>query len=102
MTRKGEIDGFIARLSLEAMELLVCGWSLLSMTRLRWPLIDASRRFKIAPPVDPKFGRSTTEKKWDDSGSLRDFALTHGGRDGSIRSHDEMEGSGSAYSLRID
>ena len=60
------------------------------------------RRFKIAPPVDPRLGRSITANKWNDSGSLRDFALTHGGREGSIRSHDQTEGSDSGYSLRID
>jgi hypothetical protein len=60
------------------------------------------RRFKIAPPVDPKLGRSITANKWNDSGSLRDFALTHGGREGSIRSHNQTEESDSGYSLRID
>jgi hypothetical protein len=66
-----------------------------------------SRRFKIAPPIDPKFGRSTPTYHQKDDSSLRDFALTNGGREtslnggqGSIRSNDDI--GGSTYSLRID
>jgi hypothetical protein len=71
--------------------------------------VPPSRRFKMAPPVDPKFGRSLPTYKDSEAGSLRDFALINGGRDGSLKggrssvgSHDEMERSGSPYSLRID
>jgi hypothetical protein len=60
--------------------------------------VPPSRRFKMAPPVDPKFGRSMPTYQTNETGSLRDFALTHGGRDGSLKggrsstgSRDEME-----------
>ena len=66
------------------------------------------KRFKMAPPVDPKFGRSIPTHMANEGGSLRDFALSNGGRDGSLKagrsstgSHDEMERSGSPYSVRI-
>lgn len=69
---------------------------------------SADKRFKMAPPVDPKFGRSIPAHK-DDSGSLRDFAMMTGSRrrNGSIRdnssvlSHQDTERSASPYSLRI-
>jgi hypothetical protein len=65
-----------------------------------------NKRFKEAPPVDPKFGRTTPANPRDD-GSLRDFALANGGHSlrrhsGSIRSIHETERSGSPYTLRID
>lgn len=68
----------------------------------------ASKRFKMAPPVDPKFGRTIPAYKGDD-GSLRDFALMNGGRNregslrdnSSIRSHYDTDRSASPYSLRI-
>lgn len=66
------------------------------------------KRFKMAPPVDPKFGRSVPVSHKDD-GSLRDFALMNGGREGSlkggqgsVRSYHETERSASPYSLRIE
>ncbi|KUJ21130.1 uncharacterized protein LY89DRAFT_577243 [Mollisia scopiformis] len=66
------------------------------------------KRFKMAPPVDPKFGRSLPVHLKDD-GSLRDFALMNGGREGSvrggqgsIRSFHDTERSASPYSLRIE
>lgn len=71
------------------------------------------KRFKMAPPVDPKFGR-TSAAHHQDNGSLRDFALSNGGRDpsirepsirqpnGSIRSNVETERSGSPWTLRVD
>lgn len=77
--------------------------------------VSPGKRFKTAPPVDPKFGRSVPAHQGDD-GSLRDFALLHGGRnsdrsrtrDGSmqdsssIRSHGAgTDRSASPYSLRI-
>ncbi|KAG4436341.1 hypothetical protein IFR05_008162 [Cadophora sp. M221] len=69
---------------------------------------SADKRFKMAPPVDPKFGRSIPAHR-DDSGSLRDFAMMNGSRhrNGSLRdnssviSHQETERSASPYSLRI-
>lgn len=71
--------------------------------------IPPSRRFKTAPPVDPKFGRSMPTYHASEAGSLKDFALLNGGRDGSVKggrsstgSHDVMERSGSPYSVRID
>jgi len=71
--------------------------------------VAPSKRFKMAPPVDPKFGRSIPTHHANEAGSLRDFALLNGGRDGSVKagrsstgSHDEVERSGSPYSLRID
>jgi len=71
--------------------------------------IPPHRRYKIAPPVDPKFGRSTpTHGQQRDDGSLRDFTLTNGGREGSVKgagsimSNFNGERSGSPYSLRID
>jgi hypothetical protein len=70
-----------------------------------------SKRFKTAPPVDPKFGRTGGPPASRD-GSLRDFALANGGQSlreqslrhasGSIRSNLETERSGSPYTLRID
>lgn len=74
-----------------------------------------NKRFKMAPPVDPKFGRSQPAHYKDD-GSLRDFALSNGSRDrdnggrehslrhanGSIMSNQDTERSGSPYTLRID
>ncbi|CAG8949435.1 hypothetical protein HYFRA_00005064 [Hymenoscyphus fraxineus] len=68
-----------------------------------------SRRYKMAPPVDPKFGR--THAPTQDSGSLRDFAIMNGGnsREGSLRGAESLrsvarteERSASPYSLRID
>ncbi|KAH7418134.1 hypothetical protein BKA64DRAFT_189948 [Cadophora sp. MPI-SDFR-AT-0126] len=69
---------------------------------------SADKRFKMAPPVDPKFGRSIPAHK-DDTGSLRDFAMMNGSRrrngsirdNGSILSRQETERSASPYSLRI-
>jgi hypothetical protein len=68
----------------------------------------AGKRYKVAPPVDPKFGRSIPAHHYDD-GSLRDFALMNGGRDvegsirqGSIGSHDDTHRSGSPYNPRVD
>lgn len=74
--------------------------------------MTAGKKFKMAPPVDPKFGRTVAAHP-SDAGSLRDFALSNGGRDGSlrhlggggngsIRSDIETERSGSPYTLRID
>ncbi|PBP24315.1 white collar [Diplocarpon rosae] len=71
-----------------------------------------SKRFKTAPPVDPKFGRSIPTTIHGDSDSLRDFAMLKGvrSRDGRTRdnsslksylSHHDSHGSSSAYSLRI-
>ncbi|KAK0113002.1 hypothetical protein ONS95_014711 [Cadophora gregata] len=68
----------------------------------------ADKRFKMAPPVDPKFGRSIPAHK-DDNGSLRDFAMMNGARhrnesirdSSSVLSHHETERSASPYSLRI-
>lgn len=69
---------------------------------------SGARKYKMAPPVDPKFGR-TAAAHHNDSGSLRDFALSNGGREqslrhfnGSIRSNVDTERSGSPYTLRID
>lgn len=65
-----------------------------------------SKQFRMAPPVDPKFGRTMGVHHRDD-GSLRDFALMNGGRDGSIKgsgsihSYHDTERSASPYSLRI-
>ena len=69
------------------------------------------KRYKMAPPVDPKFGRNVTPNGGRDDASLRDFALMNGGRSrepslreqGSVRSHDtaNREREGSLYSLRI-
>ncbi|CZR66180.1 related to nonphototropic hypocotyl protein 1 [Phialocephala subalpina] len=67
------------------------------------------RRFKMAPPVDPRFGRTVPVHHKDD-GSLRDFALMNGGREGSVRGQgsirsygeNETERSSSPYSLRIE
>ena len=71
-----------------------------------------ARRFKMAPPVDPKFGRSMQPVK--DDASLRDFAMMNGAREshrsprdgdgnGSIRSFNVPSArSGSPYTLRID
>jgi hypothetical protein len=71
--------------------------------------VPPSKRFKVPPPVDPKFGRSIPTYQPNDEGSLRHFALANGGRDGSVKgrrgslgSYEEREKSGSAYSLRID
>jgi hypothetical protein len=63
----------------------------------------AGKKYKMAPPVDPKFGRAAAPPR--DSGSLRDFAIGNGGqtREGSLRSYRESETgrSASPYSLRI-
>lgn len=73
-----------------------------------------SKRYKMAPPIDPKFGR--TRAPAQDEGSLRDFAIMNGGnsRDGSVRGAESLrsvrtriedsqhERSDSPYSLRID
>jgi hypothetical protein len=68
-----------------------------------------SRRFKMAPPVDPKFGRGIPTYQQNEADSLRTCALTNGGRDASVKggwsstaSHDEIDRSGSPYSLRIE
>jgi hypothetical protein len=70
--------------------------------------MSSGKRFRMAPPVDPKFGRTAPVSHRDD-GSLRDFALMNGGRDGSIKggqgsvhSYHETERSMSPYSLRIE
>lgn len=71
-----------------------------------------SKRFKMAPPVDPRFGRTVPVPHKDD-GSLRDFAVMNGGRDRegsvrggqrSVRSYggNETERSSSPYSLTIE
>jgi hypothetical protein len=73
------------------------------------------KRFKLAPPVDPKFGRAIPfGSEMDDSGSLRDFATANGVRTShssagmSAQSYnldgDSEHGSAtrSAYTLRID
>lgn len=74
-----------------------------------------SKRFKMAPPIDPRFGR-TVPVPHNDDGSLRDFAVMNGGRNpersvrsvrggqGSVRSYggNETERSSSPYSLRIE
>lgn len=73
------------------------------------------RRFKQAPPVDPKFGRDRAATPFDDreragsvlgeSGSLRSFALHNGGMEGSIKGFEDdqehMSGRDSPYSLNI-
>lgn len=71
--------------------------------------IPPSKRYKVAPPVDPKLGRSTPTYHQKDDISLKDFALMNGDREGSLkggqgstRSYDDMERSGSSYSLRIN
>lgn len=65
------------------------------------------KRFRVAPPVDPKFGRSIPARK-EDEGSLRDFAMYNArDRDGSLKgngSYRSLHGtdrSASPYSLRI-
>lgn len=71
--------------------------------------LSPGKRFKMAPPVDPKFGRSIPPSRCTDDGSLRDFALLNGGRnrDGSmmdnysVASHQGTDRSASPYSLRI-
>jgi len=76
------------------------------------------KRYKTAPPVDPKFGRSVTPHAGRDDASLRDFALLNGGGNqslreglgsrgqGSVRSHESggtsRERGDSPYSLRIE
>jgi len=73
------------------------------------------KRFKLAPPVDPKFGRAIPfGNDMDDSGSLRGFARANGARtshsstgmsaQGYNLDGDSEHGSatGSAYMLRID
>ncbi|KAM3070330.1 hypothetical protein ACMFMG_010162 [Clarireedia jacksonii] len=77
----------------------------------------SSKRFRQAPPVDPRFGRSipfVSTKADSTTGSLRDFAIMNNGggagksgkegpgTPGSLRSHNESERSGSPYTLRID
>jgi hypothetical protein len=79
-----------------------------------------SKRYKMAPPVDPKFGRSITPHAGKDDASLRDFALINGGGNqslkepssrgnsrggqGSVRSHESgnRDRDASPYSLRIE
>ena len=45
---------------------------------------DTSTKYRQAPPVDPRFGRPIRLREDDQqslrSESLRDFAMTHGGR----------------------
>lgn len=72
-----------------------------------------SKRFKQAPPVDPKFGRDKLLQYGDntsireDNGSLRSFAIRNGGREDSTRAYapsmdgTTTDGRGSPYSLRI-
>jgi hypothetical protein len=73
----------------------------------------SGRRYnpKVAPLVDPKFGRTVPFAPQEDSASLRDFARTNGAKDNSSRrgdsSHagsnaDDTERSGSPFTLRID
>jgi hypothetical protein len=71
---------------------------------------SSSRRFKDAPPIDPKFGRSVPFYS-KDNGSSPNFGMAHGarpgegsqiGENGSVRSFGEgTERSGSPYTLRI-
>lgn len=78
------------------------------------------KRYKMAPPVDPKFGRSIGTRDGTEDASLRDFALLNGGGNqslknsslrgssrggqGSVRSHDSgsRERDTSPYSLRME
>lgn len=85
---------------------------------------DHVRKFRQAPPVDPRFGRDFRAKNGDDqfsvrdSESLRGFALEHGGRDVSfgppakqfrgldgrdskMSLHSESLRSGSPYTLNL-
>ncbi|KAH8658718.1 hypothetical protein BGZ60DRAFT_472068 [Tricladium varicosporioides] len=76
--------------------------------------VSIGKRFKLAPPVDPKFGRNGAASIRDDA-SLRDFAMLNGARDSkdrdgvarrgedSIRSQiSDPDRSASPYSLRIE
>ncbi|OWP06191.1 hypothetical protein B2J93_830 [Marssonina coronariae] len=75
-----------------------------------------SKRFKTAPPVDPRFGRSIPTNFHGDIDSLRDFAVLKGDRNragsragstrdnssiNSYQSNHDSNGSASPYSLRI-
>jgi len=69
----------------------------------------AGKRYRMAPPVDPKFGRTSAPES--DNASLRDFGVMNGSRDRadpmaeqrSIKSlRMESERSGSPYTLRLD
>jgi hypothetical protein len=75
------------------------------------------KKFRMAPPVDPKFGRTVSRSQGSHDGSLRDFALSNaqardgslpnqeGSIRGSLKSRDgreEVSGSGSPYTLRLD
>jgi hypothetical protein len=78
----------------------------------------SSKRFRQAPPVDPRFGRSipfvgSGNKADSAAGSLRDFAISNNagleksgreppGTPRSLKSWNESERSGSPYTLRID
>ncbi|RDW84533.1 hypothetical protein BP6252_02123 [Coleophoma cylindrospora] len=71
------------------------------------------KRFKQAPPVDPKFGRDKMSQYGDngsirdDTGSLRSFAIRNGGREDSTRAYAPSidgattDGRESPFSLRI-
>ncbi|CZS90128.1 related to nonphototropic hypocotyl protein 1 [Rhynchosporium agropyri] len=72
----------------------------------------AEKQFRMAPPIDPKFGRSIPTNR-DDSGSLRDFAMGHGANSrrrndshdnssaASFHGTERTDRSASPYSLRI-
>jgi hypothetical protein len=75
------------------------------------------KKFRMAPPVDPKFGRAVSHSQGSHDGSLGDFALSNDqARDGSLRNqegslrgslrsrdgHEEVSRSGSPYTLRLD
>jgi hypothetical protein len=75
------------------------------------------KKFRMAPPVDPKFGRTVSRSQGSHDGSLRDFALSNAqARDGSLRNQEgsirgslksrdgreEVSRSGSPYTLRLD
>lgn len=61
------------------------------------------KRYKTAPPVDPRFGRDIPAHPQDED-SLRDFAMHNENSRpaSSSKSNRETERSGSPYTLRID
>jgi len=65
---------------------------------------DGGKKFRQAPPVDPKFGRAAQfANETDEGSSLRSFAIENRRGNGSLRSFAaETERSGSPYTLRID
>ena len=65
------------------------------------------RRFRSAPPVDPKFGRGVPLRNEGlDDVSLSNFARMNGGRDGDeeimMREDGSLRGEGSVRSFNID